>query len=78
MLIVYGPPDGIDSHPKGPQAPAIETWMYRHIEGLGDNEFITFSDRTGRGDYRLAPGNAHWTGDSMPRLELKQSFPDRG
>lgn len=56
MLIVYGPPDEIDSHPKGPQTPVgIETWMYRHIEGLGDNEFITFIDRTGRGDYRLAP-----------------------
>lgn len=60
MLIVYGPPDEIDSHPKGPQASlGNETWMYRHIEGLGDNEFITFIDRTGRGDYRLAPGNAH-------------------
>lgn len=60
MLIVYGPPDEIDSHPKGPQTPVgIETWMYRHVEGLGENEFITFIDRTGRGDYRLAPGNAH-------------------
>lgn len=60
MYIVYGPPDEIDSHPKGPQTTVgIETWMYRHIEGLGDNEFITFIDRTGQGDYRFAPGNAH-------------------
>lgn len=60
MYIVYGPPDEIDSHPKGSQTTVgIETWMYRHIEGLGDNEFITFIDRTGQGDYRLAPGNAH-------------------
>ena len=60
MLIVYGPPDEIDSHPKGPERPvATEIWTYRHVEGLGDNEFITFIDRTGRGDYRLAPGNAH-------------------
>ena len=60
MLVVYGPPDEIDSHPKGPQTPlAIEIWMYRHVEGLGDNEFVTFIDRTGRGDFHLAPGNAH-------------------
>lgn len=59
MYIVYGPPDEIDSHPKGPQTSfGIETWMYRHIEGLGDNDFITFIDRTGRSDYRVAPGNA--------------------
>lgn len=60
MLILYGPPDEIDSHPKDPERPvAMEIWTYRHIEGLGDNQFITFIDRTGRGDFRLAPGNAH-------------------
>lgn len=60
IYIVYGPPDEIEAHPKGPQtAVGDEIWMYRHIEGLGDNEFITFIDKTGRGDYRLAPGNAH-------------------
>ena len=60
VLILYGPPDEIDSHPKDPERPvAMEIWTYRHIEGLGDNQFITFIDRTGRGDFRLAPGNAH-------------------
>ncbi|HEX8882084.1 MAG TPA: GWxTD domain-containing protein [Candidatus Acidoferrum sp.] len=59
MLIVYGPPDEIDSHPKEPERlVATEIWLYRHVEGLGDNEFITFIDRTGRADFRLAPGNA--------------------
>jgi GWxTD domain-containing protein len=59
--ILYGPPDEIDSHPKdegGSQKPAIEVWSYRHIEGIGDNDSITFIDRTGRSDYHLAPGNA--------------------
>ena len=57
---LYGPPDVFDSHPKDPEWPvATEIWTYRHVEGLGDNEFITFIDRTGRGDFRLAPGNAH-------------------
>lgn len=60
MLIVYGPPDEVDSHQKGPQRPfGVEIWLYRHVEGLGDNEFVTFIDRTGRGDFHLAPGNAH-------------------
>ena len=58
MLIVYGPPDEIDSHPKeAPKPFGTEVWLYRHVEGLGDNAFITFIDRTGRGDFRLAPGN---------------------
>lgn len=61
ILIVYGPPDEIDSHLKdegGSPKPAIEVWTYRRIEGLGSNDTVTFIDRTGRGDYHLAPGNA--------------------
>ncbi len=58
MYIVYGPPDEIEDHPAGAQSPyANEIWMYHHVEGLGDRLFFTFVDRTGRGDYRLAPGN---------------------
>jgi GWxTD domain-containing protein len=59
MYIVYGPPDGIESHPKGPQRPfAAEIWLYRQVEGIGNNVSITFVDRTGRGDFHVAPGNA--------------------
>jgi GWxTD domain-containing protein len=54
--IVWGPPDEIDSHPKrAGSAFGIEMWRYRHVEGLGDNGSFTFIDRTGTGDYRLAP-----------------------
>jgi GWxTD domain-containing protein len=56
MYIVYGPSDEIDSHPKDANhAIGKEAWLYRHIEGLGDNLEFTFIDRTGHGDYRLAP-----------------------
>jgi GWxTD domain-containing protein len=56
MYIVYGPPDEIDSHPKtADNAYGIESWLYRHVEGLGDERSFTFTDRTGAGDYRLAP-----------------------
>jgi len=61
IYIVYGPPNEIDSHPKdegGSSKPAIEVWTYRHVAGVGDHDTITFIDRTGRGDYHLAPGNA--------------------
>jgi bla regulator protein blaR1 len=58
MYIVYGPPDEIEDHPKGSQARyATEVWMYHHVEGIGDNVTVTFMDQTGRGDYRMAPGN---------------------
>lgn len=59
VLILYGAPDEIDSHPKDGEKPALEYWTYRHVEGVGDNVSMTFVDRTGRGDYHLAPGSAH-------------------
>jgi GWxTD domain-containing protein len=59
MYIVYGPPDELEDHPRGPRMPyPFEVWKYWHVEGIGDNLFITFIDRTGTGDYHLAPGSA--------------------
>lgn len=59
MYIVYGPPDEIDSHPKrAHDTYGVEMWLYRHIEGLGDNRSFTFADQTGTGNYRLAPSPA--------------------
>ena len=57
MYIVYGPPDEIDSHPTPREkAYGYETWLYQHVEGIGDRVTVTFVDRTGAGDYRIAPG----------------------
>jgi GWxTD domain-containing protein len=56
MYIVYGPPDEI-ADPKGSQKPfATEVWLYRRVEGIGANGTVTFVDRTGLGDFHLAPG----------------------
>jgi GWxTD domain-containing protein len=66
IYIVYGPPDELETHPKRPDRPfATEIWLYRHVEGIGDNDFVTFLDKTGTGDFHLAPGNA--TADAKPR-----------
>ena len=57
MYIVYGPPDEIQTRPKGERSmAATQVWMYRHVKDIGDNVFVTFVDRTGTSDYRLAPG----------------------
>jgi GWxTD domain-containing protein len=57
IYIVYGPPDEIEVHPKGEHSTcARETWIYRHVGGIGDNVSVTFVDRAGTRDYRLAPG----------------------
>jgi GWxTD domain-containing protein len=60
IYVVYGPPDEIEVHPSrvAQTASSVEVWMYHHVEGIGDNRTVTFIDRTGTGDYRLAPGNA--------------------
>ncbi len=61
MYIVWGPPDEIEAHPSSPQSPhGSEVWAYRHIESTGDKGTFTFIDRSGHGDYHLAPGNAHY------------------
>jgi hypothetical protein len=59
MYILYGPPDEKENHPKGGGQTAypFEAWKYDHVAGIGDNLFFKFIDRTGTGDYRLAPGN---------------------
>lgn len=58
MYIVYGPPDEIRSEAGGAlNSYGLQIWIYRHIEGIGDNLSFTFVDRTGQGDFDLAPGN---------------------
>jgi bla regulator protein blaR1 len=59
IYIVYGPPDEIDAHPSGTGTEyPFEVWTYRHVEGIGDNVSVRFVDRSGTGDYRIAPGNS--------------------
>jgi GWxTD domain-containing protein len=57
MYILYGPPDEIESHPEAAPA-AYEMWNYHHVDGRHGDGYFTFIDRTGQGDYRLAPANA--------------------
>ncbi len=57
IYILYGPPDEIESNPTGgPGRLPSETWLYRHIDGIGDRVTVLFVDRTGRGDLQIAPG----------------------
>lgn len=55
MLILYGRPDEVDAHADAKPYP-YEEWMYRHIKGVGNNVTLTFIDRSGEGNYQLAPG----------------------
>jgi GWxTD domain-containing protein len=57
MYIMYGPPDEIDSHPAGDaRTYPHEMWRYHHIEGIGDDLYVTFVDPNKTGDFTLAPG----------------------
>jgi GWxTD domain-containing protein len=59
IYIVYGSPDQVDAHAKTADKPfATEVWVYHHLEGIGNDGSVTFIDRTGRGEFKLAPGNA--------------------
>ena len=65
VYIVYGPPDEKESHPSGGtyRKPAtegggtittvpFEQWLYRHIDGIGDNIVVEFVDPQKTGEFR--------------------------
>jgi GWxTD domain-containing protein len=51
IYIIYGPPDELESHPlgQGGRKP-WEDWLYRWIDGVGNNVIITFDGE----EYRMA------------------------
>ncbi len=51
VYIVLGPPDEIEAHVR--PVPS-EIWRYRHVEGVGSDIRIVFTDPTGTGDYRIS------------------------
>ena len=65
IYIIWGPPDGIESHPTGgtydrpleqgggTTTHPWELWRYRHLEGIGENIEIEFVDPSGSGEYRI-------------------------
>jgi GWxTD domain-containing protein len=66
VYIQFGPPDEKESHPKGGEyrRPAqqgggtivtvpFENWLYRHIDGIGDNITIQFVDPARTNEYRM-------------------------
>lgn len=66
IYIVYGPPDGTESHPMGGpyERPAeegggststfpFEIWTYHYIEGIGENVNIEFVDTCGCNEYHM-------------------------
>lgn len=61
IYIVYGRADEIEVHPSGRQgmygSRPFEVWIYKNASGNGNSGSFTFVDQTGRGDFRLAPGN---------------------
>ena len=55
VYIIYGPPDEIDSHPRGAgSTPPYEVWFYRMIEATGSPTWCFFAGS----DYRLAPAGS--------------------
>jgi GWxTD domain-containing protein len=56
IYITFGPPDEIESHPKGGGAHnyPYEQWLYRWIEGVGNNVIVEFDDPSDNGEYRMA------------------------
>src|SRR5881394_990867 len=67
IWIMYGKPDERETHPSGGNyerpsyegggnitAYPFETWVYRHLDGVGDGVEVEFVDRTSTGEYKIA------------------------
>jgi len=56
IYIMFGPPDELDSHPQGDATKPYpyETWLYRFIQGIGNNVYILFEDPERTGAYHMA------------------------
>ncbi len=63
VYIVYGPPDEIYARtpPVSAHDYPSEHWLYRHIDGIGNNVTIEFDDPDGSGVYRMTadPHGSH-------------------
>ncbi len=79
IYIQYGPPDEIESHPKGGaykrpaaegggevQTYPFEQWLYRHIDGVGDNVMMEFVDKNWSGQYYMTT-DPNPSGKYIPR-----------
>jgi GWxTD domain-containing protein len=55
IYITYGPADEIESHPTGNAGKAYpyEQWRYRHLQGIGDNVDVEFTDENHAGEFRM-------------------------
>ena len=54
IYITYGPPDEIEDHPAGNATTApFQDWLYRHIQGIGNNVIIEFLDSARNGEFRM-------------------------
>ena len=59
IYISFGPPDELDSHPNGGPFHGdnllypYETWLYRYIEGIGNDVSMDFIDPTRNGEYHM-------------------------
>ena len=54
IYIVYGPPDQKEVHPSGDNGgPPSEQWLYKLIQGIGNNVIVEFVDAQRDGTYRM-------------------------
>jgi GWxTD domain-containing protein len=79
IYITYGPPDEKESHPSGGTytkppsegggtitAVPFEQWLYRHIEGVGENVIIEFVDPNRNGEFRMTMDPNEKDADAPP------------
>jgi GWxTD domain-containing protein len=54
IYIMFGPPNELDAHPNGSAAmPPYQDWLYRFIEGMGNNVKVSFVDSDRNGEYHM-------------------------
>ena len=67
IYITYGPPDEKETHPSGERGgPPYEEWLYRKLEGIGDNVIVRFEDAERNGRFRITMDPRALHGEVVP------------
>ena len=69
IYITFGPPDEIDSHPNGGEKTPLpyEQWLYRYLEGIGNDVHMDFVDVMRDGSYRMTMDPDQANATPVPR-----------
>jgi GWxTD domain-containing protein len=69
IYITFGPPDEMEVHNTGDARKPypFQQWLYRHLDGIGNNVIVEFDDKNHTGEFRMTMDPNPATGTPVPK-----------